>query len=134
MRINIANLEIKQRTIHQQKKERAVIALNCLMTACQKNLDRFEKRAMQLCPEYDADHHAWKKVVQYEDEAERLQGELMSCASYSPPPKRTKINDSPNQNEKEKQISSKKSPPVKIIAIDVTNKSLNSDMQSNEVV
>ena len=92
MRINIANLEIRQETIHQQKKERTVFAINCSLTACQKNLDRCEKRAMQLCPEYDADHHAWKKVIQFEAEAERLhQGELMGCASYSPPPKRIKI-------------------------------------------
>lgn len=131
MRIELANLELRSESIGLQKKERKLMALNCEMAIVQKKIDRAEKRATNACLQYDADHFLWKKVDMYELESTNLQMKIAEQINDSPPPKRTKVTDSPPDTPILKTrktihntiVTSEKVPPVNVITIDIMSAS-----------
>jgi hypothetical protein len=76
IKLGVDNLEHKKNELAHQQKETSLIALNMAIQQNQRNLDRSEKRAERLCPEYDPDNIFWKKVNQLEVKSMLLEAQL----------------------------------------------------------
>ena len=121
MKLHIANLELKHESIHQQKKDRTVLALTTKLQMVQSNIERTEKRATHFSKEYDADDPLWKQVAKYKCQAEEIEHQLSELANYSPPPKRTNVISSPEPISSKKKTLNTTLPPVNEVSITITS-------------
>ena len=98
MRVNMCTLELKSETIHNNKKDKRLLALTSAMQFLQKDLDRAETRAMTFTTSYDPTNEHWIKVKLIEEEAKVIKEQISAMSHCSPPPKRTKLAESPHSN------------------------------------
>ena len=123
LKLHIANLELKQETIHQQKKDRKVLALTTQLQMVQSNIERTEKRAMYFSKEYDATSPLWEEVNKHVAKADEVQLELAALATYLPAPKRINVTDSPIKESLRRTniISTTTSTPPPVNEVSITD-------------
>ena len=68
------------------------------MQFLQKDLDRAESRAMAFMATYDPTNEYWIKVKLVKEGAKIIRDQISAMTHCSPPPKRTKLSESPHSN------------------------------------
>lgn len=89
-RIGLANIILKQNEMKRNWKECKIIGRNLHLTAKQNEIDRAQKLALALCPEYDPNNQFWKELVKLQSQLVDIENTL-AVALDSPENKENSI-------------------------------------------